>query len=640
MLLLKKTLFRLFTVLAFAVLLSYTVFGQTTASAISKSAYRSIMNSTSGYDPTATLQSCGDTSSTLSTASSAPIPSGSSLYILGDSITVRAESKYMDIFKAKGITPYINAQVSRSWNQAGDSGNGAFSAHGTDQKGSDALTSDKAAVAAAKGVVIALGSNGGSGGNPISTIIAAVKAINPDAPIWWINLTGTDKWSGAKLSAYMGDFNKSLSTASKTGSFNVIDWASAVAPDGNPFTTPGTAAADPKNMLADGLHPNGTGTSTLATILYKAVTGSASSTSTSTPGSACCQATSTLQGSDNQQKAFNFFVGKGLTPQQAAGIIGNLMGESGTGISPKAQQDGSKDPFPKNGVGFGIAQWTFSSRQDRLVAFADKAGLPVTDFGVQLEFVWHELDKGFGSLLERLKASTDVHTAVLLILQEYEGPADHETGGPNDKKRTNYANGVLALYGASSVSSTGATTVNGGCTPTSLGVGEGKLTPSQLAAYPGVEKMLARAKQFAAEGRNGSLFKEICGSSCHSLCDHIAASVWDKNGGHSGYCSAIVHWQSIFHYDRKNAHTANDPDGMSPPVGALLYYYSTTYGHVTIYLGNNLVLSNDVLGDGGIYITSFKNITDGKWHMPYLGWTPPIFGDTGPPSYENPIPCK
>src|SRR6185312_1208901 len=50
----------------------------------------------------------------------------------------------------------------------------------------------------------------------------------------------------------------------------------------------------------------------------------------------------------NDQTSFNYFVGKGLTAVQAAGIVGNLDQESGG--SPTAVQSG--------GPGRGVAQWS------------------------------------------------------------------------------------------------------------------------------------------------------------------------------------------------------------------------------------------------------------------------------------------
>jgi hypothetical protein len=39
---------------------------------------------------------------------------------------------------------------------------------------------------------------------------------------------------------------------------------------------------------------------------------------------------------DNGQSAFDVFVGQGLAPEQAAGIVGHLQGESGQGLDPNA----------------------------------------------------------------------------------------------------------------------------------------------------------------------------------------------------------------------------------------------------------------------------------------------------------------
>ena len=59
--------------------------------------------------------------------------------------------------------------------------------------------------------------------------------------------------------------------------------------------------------------------------------------------------------SSNEHTAFNFFVSKGLTKTQSAGIIGNLMQESS--VIPSAVEYGG-------GPGRGIAQWSVGGRWD------------------------------------------------------------------------------------------------------------------------------------------------------------------------------------------------------------------------------------------------------------------------------------
>lgn len=82
---------------------------------------------------------------------------------------------------------------------------------------------------------------------------------------------------------------------------------------------------------------------------------------------------SSLIGSDNVERAWNFFIQAGLTPEQAAGVMGNLMVESG--MIPDNQQNGS--PWPSGG--WGIAQWTNPERRDSIAKAVQDAGLPYTN---------------------------------------------------------------------------------------------------------------------------------------------------------------------------------------------------------------------------------------------------------------------
>lgn len=91
----------------------------------------------------------------------------------------------------------------------------------------------------------------------------------------------------------------------------------------------------------------------------------------------------------------------GIDPKAASGIVGGLMLESGgntTDISPTAKN-------PKSGS-YGIGQW-LGSRQDDLMAFAEKTGGDPNDLDTQISFLIHEL-KGSesGALQEILKAQT------------------------------------------------------------------------------------------------------------------------------------------------------------------------------------------------------------------------------------------
>ncbi len=184
-------------------------------------------------------------------------------------------------------------------------------------------------------------------------------------------------------------------------------------------------------------------------------------------GCAAASDTSNLVGTDGLQRSFNYFVGRGLSPVAAAAIVGNFWWESG-GVDPTSQQDGSKDPFPKNGVGFGIAQWTFTARQQPLVDFAKAAGRPVTDLGVQLDFAWQEITTGNTALLSRLKAYTSadqISVATNDVMLNYEAPSTDPAVARFDK-RLEGANLALRLYGGTVVTAGAASPTGGssGCT--------------------------------------------------------------------------------------------------------------------------------------------------------------------------------
>lgn len=180
---------------------------------------------------------------------------------------------------------------------------------------------------------------------------------------------------------------------------------------------------------------------------------------------------------------------------------------------------------------------------------------------------------------------------------------------------------------ATSDSVNASATCNGTTTSTDLGVGKGKFTDDASTSFPGVEKALARAQEIA---KLGALWKQVCagndnGPNCYGWCDHMAAEVWNHPA--SGYESALVHWFNMV--SGGYAH----PDSRKVPVGALLFYSgSSRYGHAAVYLGNNKVASTDVLDGksgvtGGFYIADAAALETGPWHLTYLGWSTPVFGD-------------
>jgi hypothetical protein len=166
-------------------------------------------------------------------------------------------------------------------------------------------------------------------------------------------------------------------------------------------------------------------------------TGSGTNPVAASPSATSCSCTAgspaTLTGNDNKQKIFNYFIGKGLSPEQAAGIDGNFGQESGWN--------------PSSPGGY-LAQWG-GGRLTALEALAQKEGKPVTDLGVQLDYVWLELTGGSGAgeddsaVLQHIKGAKTAADAATIFSNEFERPGD-----PQLQNRIDYANQIFNQYGS------------------------------------------------------------------------------------------------------------------------------------------------------------------------------------------------
>ena len=131
-----------------------------------------------------------------------------------------------------------------------------------------------------------------------------------------------------------------------------------------------------------------------------------------------------MTGNDNAEKIFRYLIGKGLTAEQAAGVMGNLYAESR--LDPAIEQggrivDATYILIPN--VGFGLAQWTAPSRQDALMEFQRNSGKTIIDLGMQMDFLWLELSN---SSLAALKATTTPEDAAYIFHRDFERSADSE----------------------------------------------------------------------------------------------------------------------------------------------------------------------------------------------------------------------
>ena len=133
------------------------------------------------------------------------------------------------------------------------------------------------------------------------------------------------------------------------------------------------------------------------------------------PASSGNMADINLEGNDNAEKIWNFFKSRGLTDEQTAGIMGSLWGESNH-FQPDLVEAG-------NGIGYGIAQWSFG-RRTNLENYAKEKGKPVSDLGVQLNFLWQELEGPENRALNMVKSASTVREATIAWTNGFERPRE------------------------------------------------------------------------------------------------------------------------------------------------------------------------------------------------------------------------
>ena len=163
---------------------------------------------------------------------------------------------------------------------------------------------------------------------------------------------------------------------------------------------------------------------------------------------------------DTEKTIWDFLYGKLGNAYGVAGMMGNLYAESA--LRPNNLQNtyekklgmtdaeytiavdgGSYTNFVKDSAGYGLAQWTYWSRKQALLEFAQAAGKSICDLQMQLDFLWKEL-QGYTSVLNTLKTATTVKAASDAVLTGYERPADQ--GDAVKNKRAGYGQSYFDKY--------------------------------------------------------------------------------------------------------------------------------------------------------------------------------------------------
>ena len=183
-----------------------------------------------------------------------------------------------------------------------------------------------------------------------------------------------------------------------------------------------------------------------------------------------CASGSGLVGGDAPEKIWNFFIGKGFSPPQVAGIMGNMQAESG--FEPKKVQYGTRnsrgeisepgqpsslDDNPASG-GYGLVQFTPGTK---ILADSDRLAKSPGDLEFQITLIWEQLSGGSAipekAAGDHLKQTSTVEDATVSFLEKYERAGEKKT-----ETRIQFAKSLLIQFG--SQSATGApTTSSSGC---------------------------------------------------------------------------------------------------------------------------------------------------------------------------------
>ena len=170
-----------------------------------------------------------------------------------------------------------------------------------------------------------------------------------------------------------------------------------------------------------------------------------------------------LTGKNNEEKIWSYLKAQGMTDCGAAGLMGNLYAESGlipTNLQnsyekklgytdatyTEAVDSGAYSNFVKDSAGYGLAQWTYWSRKQGLLDYANAAGKSIGDLETQLGYLMKELSGSYKAVLTTLKSATTVKAASNAVLLQFERPADQSAAVQT--KRAGYGQTYYDKYAA------------------------------------------------------------------------------------------------------------------------------------------------------------------------------------------------
>lgn len=145
---------------------------------------------------------------------------------------------------------------------------------------------------------------------------------------------------------------------------------------------------------------------------------------------------------DNGKIIWDTLTKNGYSEIATAGIMGNLQAESN--MNPKIKEGGGEaDNVIVDGTtGYGIAQWTYITRQQNLADFAKQKGRPSGDLVLQVDFLMVEIDQ-YG-IKSKLNSQTSPSEAAIYFHRTFERSADT---AEQEARRAAYAEEIYKKKG-------------------------------------------------------------------------------------------------------------------------------------------------------------------------------------------------
>lgn len=380
----------------FVVFLLFVFIFVPTVQAITQGDLNSIIQGTPYYEPES--DQCSPT----------PINTSQTTYVIGDSLTVGMRD--MGELSQKLTSGNLNSSQIEA--TVGISIGSSLAK----------IDADSANVKSATVAIVALGTNDARGATTgaisqkIQEMVQKIKSVNPSIKIYWVNLYSTV--------FDVSVANTAITQQASPLGYQVIDWSQEA--KNNPTKYSFDASLGVHQTTAEGY-------SNMSDFVVQSVLATIQTTPVSTD----------LLGGDNIEKAYRYFLQKGLTANQSAGIVGNLGQESG--VNPSSG-------YPNNNY-IGIAQWDKGGRWARLVEWAGQTK-DVLKLDTQLDYLWKEASERGN--IDGIKVMSDIDHATWYWGRYFEvaiiGGSHDETPLTNVQlldKRIKYAHEVYERYGGS-----------------------------------------------------------------------------------------------------------------------------------------------------------------------------------------------